>query len=384
MAPVWLIAERELRTYVATASFWVALAIVPLLMIGAALVVGASPSSPTVVRVSAQEPALARSAETALTEAAATEGRNIRIAAGSGAPALVLTRSADGSVDSNFGDGFPLSATGRALVTRTLERTQMLRQLELAGTAGPALRAASVRMVTRSRPRSAGDPGALSRFALVMPLWLVLTGSLGMLLQAVVRERSNRALESLLASVRPWEIVWGKLLGVGAVSLLVLAVWLGSGALMMGFGKGGAVLVQVLAAGVNSWAALARAGMVYGLAFVLYGSVTVALGAMARDSASAQNLSRPMFAVLLAAFFAVLLSGLGSAPMTPWLILLPPFTPFLLLLCPPGALPGPAEAGAFAILATSAALAGSIAVRSVTLAGGVALRPKLATMGAGR
>ncbi len=30
MAPIWLIAEREFRTYVATLSFWAALAIGPL------------------------------------------------------------------------------------------------------------------------------------------------------------------------------------------------------------------------------------------------------------------------------------------------------------------------------------------------------------------
>ena len=36
-----------------------------------------------------------------------------------------------------------------------------------------------------------------------MMLWMTLAGSLGMLLQAVVRERSNRALESLLGQSNP-------------------------------------------------------------------------------------------------------------------------------------------------------------------------------------
>ena len=54
--------------------------------------------------------------------------------------------------------------------------------------------------------------------------------TLRMLLQAIVRERSHRSLEGLLASTRPQEIIFGKLLGVGLLSILVLGAWLGVGA----------------------------------------------------------------------------------------------------------------------------------------------------------
>ncbi len=378
MAPVWLIAERELRTYLATASFWMALAVGPLLMAGVLVLagVGARASAPVVVSVSATDPALIHPAAAALAEAATTEGRRLRIVYGNAAPSLVLVRLGDGSEDLRFSEGFPLSPAGRALTAGALERARMLQQLQLAGMTAPSLRAAHVRLVAAPSPAKARDPVAPSRFALVMALWLILTGSLGMLLQAVVRERSNRALESLLAAARPWEIVGGKLIGVGAISGLVLVAWLGSGAALAWFGPGGSGVVQVMTMGMASAAVLARAGLVYALAFVFYGSVTVALGAIARDVAAAQNLSRPMFAILLAAFFAVLFTGLGGAPAAPWLLCLPPLTPFMLLLSPPGALSAPQEMAAFALLAVSAATAGRMAVRSVTLAGGFPLRWK--------
>ena len=371
MSPIWLIAERELRTYVATASFWIALAVGPLLMAGmlALAAVGATAQAPPIVSISTAEPALSRSAAAAVVEAAATEGRRLRVVDRRAAPALVIRRSGDGSLDTSFGDGFPLSPSGRALVVRTLERSEMIRQLKLAGTTAPAMRATNVRMDTPVHPRVVADPQALSRLALVMALWLVLTGSLGMLLQAVVRERSNRALESLLASAEPWQIVCGKLAGVGAVSMLVLAAWLGSGAAVMGFAQGDSA-ARALALSLGSSATLARAGLVYILAFTFYGSVTVALGAVARDSADAQNLSRPMFAVLLAAFFAVLFAALGAAPAAAWLIYLPPFTPFMLLLSAPGTLSPWTEATALGLLAASSAAAAMVAARSITLAGG--------------
>ncbi len=372
MAPVWLIAERELRTYLATASFWIALAIGPLLMAGvlAMASAGARASAPIVVSVSASDPSLTRPAAAALSEAAATEGRRLRIAYGKGAPSLFLARLGDGSVDVRFSEGFPLSPAGKALTAGALERARMLQELQLAGMTAPAVRAARVRLAATPSVAKAGDPTAPSRFALVMALWLILTGSLGMLLQAVVRERANRALESLLAAARPWEIVSGKLMGVGAVSGLVLVAWLGSAVALAWFGPVGSGVVQVMTMGLGSVAVLARAGLIYGLAFAFYGSVTVALGAIARDAAAAQNLSRPMFAVLLAAFFAVLFTGLGAAPAVPWLLYLPPLTPFMLLLSPPGALAPPIEAAAFASLAVSAAAAGLLAIRSITLAGG--------------
>jgi hypothetical protein len=60
---------------------------------------------------------------------------------------------------------------------------------------------------------------------------------------------------------------------------------------------------------------------------------------MARDSASAQNLSRPTFIVLVFAFFVALGVGTGGMGAPHWLLYVPALTPFLLLLTPAGAIP---------------------------------------------
>jgi len=198
-----------------------------------------------------------------------------------------------------------------------------------------------------------------------MALWLTLTGSLGMLLQAVVRERANNALESLLASASPTDIVAGKVLGVGAVSMLVLAAWLGAGALLAPLAPSanglGAALVQELSAP----AALVRAALIYVLAYGFYSLVTVAIAAGARDSAQAQNLSRPMFAVLLAAFFAALFASAGAEKALGWLLFVPPFAPFMLLLAP--SVSWSQEALAIGLLAASTLAAGKLAAGRLSL-----------------
>ena len=308
---VGLIAEREFRAYAMTASFWVALAMGPLLMAAALLLSGGHGS-----------------------------------AAAPPTATLTLTQDPAGTVTAQFGQGFPLSAQGRAQFVDILQRDGRLH--------------GAVRVV-EEKPKSSLDPEALRRFALLMMLWMTLAGSLGMLLQAVVRERSNRALESLLAAARPADVVFGKLLGVGAVSLLVVSAWLGGSAAMGALAPASGGAVAVLLQGLAHPAVLLRAGAIYVLAFGFYGLTTVAIGALARDNADAQNLARPMFATLLVVFFTALASTAGAHSLT-WLVYIPPFTPFMLLIQPQAA---GVEFVALDLLAAATVLAGWLAVRAL-------------------
>lgn len=316
--PAWLIAAREFRTYAATTSFWVALALGPLLMGGALLLASGAPKAP---------------ASASLT----------LVADGNGARAV-------------FSDTFPLSEPARRELVAVIAREGRV--------AGP---------ITVEAPApSAVDAAAVSRFALVLMLWLTLVGSLGMLLQAVVRERANRALESLLAAARPIDIVLGKLAGVGAVSALVLVAWLGSAAGLGAVASEAGGAVSALLRAFADPVGLARAGLIYIFGFAFYGLATVAVGAMARDNADAQNLARPMFGVLLAVFFTAM-SMMGGGTGLAWLVYAPPFTPFVLLMSPQAA---GVETVAFGLLVAATLAAGLWAVRVLRVER-VTLSPRL-------
>jgi ABC-2 type transport system permease protein len=366
-APALLIAEREFRAYTMTASFWIALAIGPLFLAGALglAALASSPAAPTPVAIRSSDPVLAGDASAALAEAAGIEARRFAVRRGA-ADNLTITTSANGRIEAHFSAGFPLSAAGKALVARTVERDLAFSRLAAQG--GAVAPSPVVELADAASPPGS-NASVLSRFGLVMMLWLTLTGSLGMLLQAVVRERGNRALEGLLAAARPWEIVVGKLAGVGAVSALVLVAWLGSAGLAGMFVPGGPRFFQAVAEGGSPPIMLLRAAVLYVLAFGFYGFVTVAVGATARDSASAQNLSRPMFAVLLAVFFAALAAASGAASKLAWLAYVPPFTPFMLLLEPPDALSWPEQLLAVVLTLAATAVAGRLAVGRLTLSG---------------
>lgn len=318
MSPVLLIAEREFRTYVATLSFWLSLAVAPL-AVGTALLLTDLQQHPVLVTVSGGDSAYQHSASLALEEAGRLEDRSFVF--GEGGARLVLTTEAPRRLDVRFGADFPLSPAGRANVRHLMERDAAQRSL------------GQVPLVVSEKgagPVGGTDAGTAARMIAMIMLWLTLTGSLGMLLQAVVRERANRSLENLLAATRPWQVLTGKMLGVGCVSLLVLFAWSGMATLFSHVAGHGAPLSAIMT-DVSNAAALARDGAIYVCAFAFYGTMTMALGAMARDSAAAQNAARPVFLLLLAVFLVALSASTSHSNAMSWLAWIPPLTPFLLL-----------------------------------------------------
>lgn len=69
----------------------------------------------------------------------------------------------------------------------------------------------------------------------IVPLVFVLLFSMGAqvtsgyLMSSVVEEKSNRIMEILVTTVTPFQLLVGKILGLGALGLLQLAIWIGAG-----------------------------------------------------------------------------------------------------------------------------------------------------------
>lgn len=363
ISPLLLIARREFTTYVATVSFWAALA-APLLLVAVLLVVQKAPA-PQQARlvVDCAAPHVAASARAAIAETARLEGWTLT----DSAPQIVrlaCVMGADGATQLQFTGAAPLSDSSLALIERTVQRDVAV------GAGGPDAALSTSRISVAPRAPAAASGPDLGRFGLLMMLWLVLTGSLGMLLQAVVRERSNRSLEMLLAAARPRDIVVGKLVGVGAVSTLVLATWLVGVGLLTVMWPDRAAGLGLVGLELGEPLMLVRAAVIYVLAFAFYGFLILALGAAAQDSASAQNLSRPLFLVLAAVLFAGLGEVLHGSGVPVWQLYLPPLTPFVLLLSDPAAASWPHQLLAMGLLAVCARLASRWAIRCLTLVPG--------------
>ena len=62
-------------------------------------------------------------------------------------------------------------------------------------------------------------------------------------MRGVIEEKQSRIIEVLLASVRPFDLLMGKVLGIGLVGLTQYAVWAVSGLALSAIAAGGAVMV---------------------------------------------------------------------------------------------------------------------------------------------
>ncbi|MFN8596285.1 MAG: ABC transporter permease [Anaerolineae bacterium] len=115
--------------------------------------------------------------------------------------------------------------------------------------------------------------GFIVPFAALFIFFFVITMTSGFMLQSVSKEKENRTIEVLLLSVQPRELMLGKVLGLGIVALLQVAIWAGGGLLVMN--RGGFENVT-LPDGFIVWALL-----YFVLGYLLYASVLGALGALA-------------------------------------------------------------------------------------------------------
>jgi ABC-2 type transport system permease protein len=116
--------------------------------------------------------------------------------------------------------------------------------------------------------------------AFAMLLFMSLMTSAGYLLQGISEEKENRVIEVILSSVKPEELLFGKLFGLGAAGLLQLAVWISVASMAAG------LLAAAVLAALDARLFLSCL-VLFVLGFLLTGSLmtgTGALGSNARES----------------------------------------------------------------------------------------------------
>lgn len=175
------------------------------------------------------------------------------------------------------------------------------------------------------RDRLPGIIGVISGFI----LWsLVITGA-SILLNSVMEEKANKILEVLLSSASATEILTGKVLGVAMLTLTVLLVWGGIGAvgLIAGLPAYAGDIAEVLLQGglIGYFIAYAVGG------YLMYAVLFAAIGAFCETPRDAQTLMGPIMMILMVPIFVMLMAiRTPDAPLVQFLSWVPFFTPFLM------------------------------------------------------
>jgi len=160
-------------------------------------------------------------------------------------------------------------------------------------------------------------------------LWsLIITGA-SILLNSVMEEKSNKILEVLLSSASATEILTGKVLGVALLTITVLLVWGGIGAvgLIAGLPAYAPMIGEVLLEGglIGYFLAYAVGG------YLMYAVLFAAIGAFCETPRDAQTMMGPIMMILVVPLLVMQMAlRTPDAPVVQIMSWIPFFTPFLM------------------------------------------------------
>ena len=124
----------------------------------------------------------------------------------------------------------------------------------------------------------------------VLSLFLVMTifFSSGYLLQSVTEEKENRVIEIIISSIRPMELMAGKILGMGALGLTQVLIWVLS---TLGFGIGAVAFLAAAGAGKIPANVLILGIVFYVLGYLLYAILMAGVGTLGATAQESQQLA---------------------------------------------------------------------------------------------
>ena len=203
----------------------------------------------------------------------------------------------------------------------------------------------------------------------VLYFFLVIYGSIVM--QSIIEEKSSRILEVLVSSVRPFDMMMGKILGVAAVAATQIAIW---GVLIVAISallipaimpddilasveavKGGADVMAMASNGVDiemvtAIASITNTGYIAEIialllifmvgGFLLYAAMYAAVGASVDSAQDAQQLTTPItIPIILAFLILTMVMNDPNSPLVVWCSMIPFTSPIVMMGRIPSGIP---------------------------------------------
>ncbi len=125
-------------------------------------------------------------------------------------------------------------------------------------------------------------------------------------MRSTLEEKTNRVVEVVISAMKPWHLMLGKILGVGAVSLTQMGVWIGSMVILFSAGLPAIIAARPeLATLENVAEILPGMGLValflgyFVFGFFMYSGLYAAVGAMCSTDEEAQQAQIPVMMLLI-------------------------------------------------------------------------------------
>ncbi len=158
-------------------------------------------------------------------------------------------------------------------------------------------------------------------------MYLIFIGIVGMgqhMISSIIEEKNSRIIEVLLSALSPFELMAGKIVGLAAVGLSVMAVW--------GVGAYAAARWQGMQVDVSA-DLLVYSLIYYVLGFVLFGAILAGVGSICNTIKETQSLMMPIMLVFVIPMVAwPRLAQEPNGELARVLSYVPPATPMVMVL----------------------------------------------------
>ncbi len=234
-----------------------------------------------------------------------------------------------------------VSAGTRRAIEGALDRALVRWRLREAGIEGldPAvlLRGARLGVVNVTEAGGARSQEAFQAISFVIAFffYMVLIVYGQMIIRSILEEKTSDIVEVMISSLRPWELMLGKIVGVGAVGLTQLAIWglvIGSSFLL---GLAGASALAEAGIDLRAiripWGTVATILAFLVLGYLLYAGLFAGGGATISTEQDAQQVAIPIIMLIVVPFIAV--QGVIESPSAGWAVVMsivPFFSPLIM------------------------------------------------------
>jgi ABC-2 type transport system permease protein len=167
-----------------------------------------------------------------------------------------------------------------------------------------------------------------------------------MVMQGVLEEKTNRIVEVMVSSVKPFDLMMGKLIGIGLVGLTQFGIW---AVVFLGVSFSDIFLsdsfsifraMSGLLGAVNMLEVCSYFVLFFVGGYLMYASLFAAIGAMVNSQEDTQQYMMPITILVLFAFYAGFFSAQNpDGPLAFWSSLIPFTSPIVMMVRVPFGVP---------------------------------------------
>ncbi|HBL26613.1 MAG TPA: hypothetical protein DD490_07250, partial [Acidobacteria bacterium] len=193
----------------------------------------------------------------------------------------------------------------------------------------------TVRVSKEGSRTEGGLAGAAFAYVLFLLLYMVLVIWGQQVMQGVLEEKSSRIIEVVLSSVRPFELMMGKLVGICAVGLTQFGIWLATLATVSAPGviASLAALPPEVKLPTVTFAMVVHFLLLFVLGFFVFSTFYAAIGAAFNNLQEAQQVAGvAVFFLVIPVFLMVRIINDPGSTFAVVASLIPLFTPLLMTL----------------------------------------------------